>query len=406
MARIKYIKQLTRENTLLDRSLRMVAYAQSLREIGRARIAKSPIVGYGRVTSLYYDPQDYQKQQRIIMREYCGVGVKRMSSAVVKYLEQGYLWAKQYHGKKLSKTGVREYLKFFISHHAHARGTVAYGYWGEPAVNKKLRRLLKRKVSTRKLDEIISTLSVPQHVSGLLSSLHKPSKFLVAKRRKMIKKLKLNQREQELAEVLAWFTFFYEVGERVAMYLYDELISHLAMSFGKQVSKELEWYDVEALDRYLSGYKLSQSEIRRRQQCYVLFLVNNKPRVLSGLAARHYIKTNFEEFVSTKTTKVHGTVASPGLVRGRVKIVVTQANQAKVKQGDILVSPMTTPRLMTAVKRAAAIVTDEGGMTAHAAIVSRELGIPCIVGTKFATKVFKDGDKVEVDAIKGVVKKL
>ena len=82
----------------------------------------------------------------------------------------------------------------------------------------------------------------------------------------------------------------------------------------------------------------------------------------------------------------------------------TQIN--KVKLGDILVAKMTRPDYVPAMRRAAAIVTNEGGMTCHAAIVSRELGIPCIVGTKIATKVLKDGDLVEVDAEKGIVKKI
>ena len=67
---------------------------------------------------------------------------------------------------------------------------------------------------------------------------------------------------------------------------------------------------------------------------------------------------------------------------------------------------MTDPRYVPAMKKAAAIVTDEGGITCHAAIVSRELKKPCIIGTKIATKVLKDGDEVEVDAEKGVVKKI
>ena len=70
----------------------------------------------------------------------------------------------------------------------------------------------------------------------------------------------------------------------------------------------------------------------------------------------------------------------------------------KVKKGDILVAVMTRPDYLPAMKRAAAIVTDEGGVTCHAAILSRELGIPCIIGTKIATKVLKDGQLVEVNA--------
>ena len=67
---------------------------------------------------------------------------------------------------------------------------------------------------------------------------------------------------------------------------------------------------------------------------------------------------------------------------------------------------MTRPDFMPLMRKAKAVITDEGGITCHAAIVSRELGIPCIIGTKIATKVLKDGDMVEVDANKGIVRKI
>ena len=77
-----------------------------------------------------------------------------------------------------------------------------------------------------------------------------------------------------------------------------------------------------------------------------------------------------------------------------------------MEDNNILVSFATSPNLMPAIRKASAIITNEGGLTCHAAIVSRELKIPCVIGTKIATKVLKDGDLVEVDANKGVVKKL
>ena len=77
---------------------------------------------------------------------------------------------------------------------------------------------------------------------------------------------------------------------------------------------------------------------------------------------------------------------------------------SKMKQGDILVTTMTSPEFVIAMKKASAIVTDQGGLTSHAAIVSRELKIPCIIGTKIATKVLKDGQLVEVNANHGWVK--
>ena len=102
-------------------------------------------------------------------------------------------------------------------------------------------------------------------------------------------------------------------------------------------------------------------------------------------------------------TELKGQVAQPGKARGRVRLVFGPQHNSKVKRGDILVSVSTSPQLLPAMKLAAAFVTEMGGITSHAAIVSRELKIPCIVGTKIATSVLKDGDLVEVDATHGII---
>ncbi|MBN1375828.1 MAG: phosphoenolpyruvate synthase [Dehalococcoidia bacterium] len=100
-----------------------------------------------------------------------------------------------------------------------------------------------------------------------------------------------------------------------------------------------------------------------------------------------------------------GVAASPGAASGIVKIIPDPSKIDKITPGDILVAEMTTPDFVPAMKRAVAIITDRGGRTAHAAIVSRELGIPCIVGTGSATKLLKDGDVVTVDGSNGNVYK-
>jgi len=97
-------------------------------------------------------------------------------------------------------------------------------------------------------------------------------------------------------------------------------------------------------------------------------------------------------------------VVSRGHAHGPVKIVMDASLQDIVEDGDILVAPMTTPDYLPALRKAAAFVTDEGGMTCHAAIVAREMKKPCVIGTKNATKVFSNGDLVDVDAILGTVK--
>ncbi|OGE87803.1 MAG: hypothetical protein A3J07_03770 [Candidatus Doudnabacteria bacterium RIFCSPLOWO2_02_FULL_49_13] len=93
-------------------------------------------------------------------------------------------------------------------------------------------------------------------------------------------------------------------------------------------------------------------------------------------------------------------------VMGRVCKIVNSAQVNNFRPGSILVTHMTSPDYLSAMKKAKAIITDEGGVTCHAAITARELAKPCIIGTKTATQVFKDGDLVEVDANKGIVRKI
>lgn len=100
---------------------------------------------------------------------------------------------------------------------------------------------------------------------------------------------------------------------------------------------------------------------------------------------------------------VKGLPASPGIASGKVKNIKDISEIARVVDGDILVTIMTNPDMVPAMKKASAVVTDEGGRTCHAAIVSRELGIPCIVGAKTASKVLTEGMEITVDATRGVV---
>ncbi len=105
----------------------------------------------------------------------------------------------------------------------------------------------------------------------------------------------------------------------------------------------------------------------------------------------------------TTPALLSGAPASPGIASGPVKLVTDASQIDKVLEGDILVAEMTTPDFVPAMKRAVAIVTDRGGRTAHAAIVSRELGIPCVVGTGKAMATLKDGQVITVDGSSGKV---
>ncbi len=112
------------------------------------------------------------------------------------------------------------------------------------------------------------------------------------------------------------------------------------------------------------------------------------------------------EVIRNDVTEIQGTTASAGRATGRVRIVARRSDMSAFADGEVLVTAMTTPDYIHLMKKSAAIVTDEGGITSHAAVFSREIGKPCIIGTRIATTVLKDGDMVEVDAEKGIVKKI
>jgi phosphoenolpyruvate synthase/pyruvate phosphate dikinase len=124
---------------------------------------------------------------------------------------------------------------------------------------------------------------------------------------------------------------------------------------------------------------------------------------LAGKKAEEFKRKIFLIFEEEDKDEVKGITASPGKAKGRVRIIETYKDIKKVKKGDILVTHMTSQRYIPAIKKAKAIITEEGGLTCHAAIISREFKIPCIIGTKNATKILKDNDKIELDADKGVV---
>ncbi len=129
-----------------------------------------------------------------------------------------------------------------------------------------------------------------------------------------------------------------------------------------------------------------------------LMLVQSRPITTLGTAgATPASETGVKEVV------VSGLGASPGVVSGRVRVLESPRGQTALKSGEILVAPMTTPDWVSIIRRASALVTDEGGLTCHAAIVARELGVPCVVGTGDATRVLHDGDVVTVDGSAGRV---
>lgn len=153
------------------------------------------------------------------------------------------------------------------------------------------------------------------------------------------------------------------------------------------------------------GRKISKQELMKRDKGFALL-----PGIFQGTISFQELMEKFPEYnfeieqVDESKNILNGQTAFNGKVSGIVRIVKRLDQAQQVINGEIIVSPMTTPDFVPFIKKASAFITDEGGITCHAAIVARELKKPCIIGTKIATEVLKDGDLVEVDANKGIVK--
>ncbi len=189
-----------------------------------------------------------------------------------------------------------------------------------------------------------------------------------------------------------WIEFFYIIAGKIAKENYLSLDQAL-MIRGTELSEALKGNvpAVDVLNDRLNGCVfIPPREGEMEWQC------------LSGIDFEWW--KNEMEHISDEHAEIRGNSVYPGKARGPVKIHLSLINSSDVPEGSVVVSGMTNPQIVPFLKNAVAIVTDEGGLTCHAAIIARELKKPCVVGTGMATQLLKDGDLVEVDADNGIVK--
>lgn len=188
----------------------------------------------------------------------------------------------------------------------------------------------------------------------------------------------------------------------------DTVMYQVGMKFKKLfmdiLPEELkDFYTVVSYDEITQKTFLTVDGYAERQKGYYLYKGKLKNGSARDCADAHTIVFT-EESLQRDQNILYGSSASKGVICGKVKILLENEQGEKVLPGDILVTPMTTPDFLPIMERASAFVTDEGGVTCHAAIIARELGKPCVIGTKIATQVLKDGDLIEVDANRGIVR--
>lgn len=177
------------------------------------------------------------------------------------------------------------------------------------------------------------------------------------------------------------------------------ILSRLEVKY-KIKNKILSYLIIDELEKFFDVGKLSAIDDIEKRKKYVLIKYDGNYSFFDD--------PNTWNILNPQTDKdfVKGRVAYKGKIQGIVRVINKIKEADDLKKGEILVTSMTDPRYVPAMKRAGAIITDEGGITCHAAIVSRELKLPCIIGTKEATQVFKNGDIVKVDADNGIIRKI
>jgi len=174
--------------------------------------------------------------------------------------------------------------------------------------------------------------------------------------------------------------------------------------------KLLLWSSPEELNELLKNNKVYNKNLKQKfllRKYYYLLTIYRRKKLITADKSRikaviNSLKSKDKDIVASKLIK--GISAQGGWAKGVVKMVLNKKDFKKVNKGDIVVAITTMPYYFPVLKKAAAIIVDEGGLLTHAAIMSREFKKPCVIGTKIATKVLHDGDLVEVGADKGVVR--
>ena len=285
-----------------------------------------------------------------------------------------------------------------LKQHRAKYSYIAFGYdgpgWSIEEVAKRLRDLSDNAEVLEK--EIFEIRQIPISIGE--------------KQKQALSELNLDEEEKYLFEVLGvlgFWKFERKLANQKSHEMMEKFIEELMQRFqlSRAQAKMIPPYEMEQV--LLDG-KVDGDLLNERIGLSVALFEGCKPgRVLAADDAKRFEREIEESLAVSKDIKeIKGACAFPGTVKGTVKRVDDESEMGKFNPGDILVSTSTTPKLIPIMKNAAAIVTDSGGITCHAAIVSRELKVPCVIGTKIATKVLKDGDRVEVNATNGIIKKL
>lgn len=177
--------------------------------------------------------------------------------------------------------------------------------------------------------------------------------------------------------------------------------------FDKKLAIRTQYMTRNELLAFLRGKKIDWKKVMARKIAYLLITKNGKTREYDLLKISKAIENELGSLnLNKRRNSIRGNIACKGKVIGKARIIFTKKDYKKIKQGDIVVTSMTKPDIVPYLKKVVGIITNDGGTLSHASIISREMKIPCIVGTISATDIFKSDETILLDANAGIAKKI
>jgi phosphohistidine swiveling domain-containing protein len=194
-------------------------------------------------------------------------------------------------------------------------------------------------------------------------------------------------------------------GEQAFYILLGQLLRKISKSFNVRPN-DLFFYTYDELLNLFGKKRVRLTIIEKRCAGFALLTIDGQQELITGNRFKKFYVAVMQK---EKAQHLSGRVARPGRVVGRARLILHNQRRitrqvAAFKSGEILITEMTRPDTIVACRKAAAIITDEGGITSHAAVISRELNIPCVIGVGNATQIIRTGDLLEVDASQGEIK--
>lgn len=244
------------------------------------------------------------------------------------------------------------------------------------------------------------------NVTAKLQMFKNQADTVIKQQKELFKLLKINLLNQHYFKIAQDIVFikgyrkdclYYGCFER------DLILAEIAKRIGLSIM-QIKYLSPAEVVKAAQAKKFNSTIPNKRMKFCVIYLNNGKNQSFVGQAAKKFLnKHKFEKVKVSVSNNLCGTCACPGRATGVVKVINLPEDMVKMRVGDIMLAHTTFPSLVPAMKKASAIVTEDGGITCHAAIVARELKIPCIVGVKDLLQNLLDGDMVEVDATSGKV---